>query len=116
MPKQWSVYKHTSPNNKVYIGITSQRPSHRWQNGQGYHTQRYFWRAIQKYGWDNFTHEILFTGLSEKDAKEKEIELIAFYQSWHPNFGYNVSLGGDGSNGFHPTDEMKKKISEKERI
>ena len=115
MERTWFVYKHTSPSNKVYIGITSQKPIYRWRNGLGYNTQQYFWRAIQKYGWENFLHEILFEGLSEQDAKEKEIELISFYQSWHPNFGYNVSLGGSGSNGCHLTDEMKRQIGERSR-
>lgn len=115
MEKTWFVYKHTSPSNKVYIGITSQKPIYRWRNGLGYNTQPYFWRAIQKYGWENFLHEILFEGLSEDDAKEKEIELISFYQSWHPNFGYNVSLGGSGSYGYHLTEEMKRQIGERSR-
>ena len=57
--RNYCVYKHTSPSNKVYIGITSQEPERRWQNGYGYATQQLFWRAIQKYGWDNFKHEII---------------------------------------------------------
>ena len=112
MEKTWFVYKHTSPSNKVYIGITSQKPIYRWNNGLGYNKQQYFWRAIQKYGWENFFHEILFEGLGEEEAKEKEIELISFYQSWHPNFGYNISLGGDGSNGYRHTDDAKERIAE----
>lgn len=32
----YSVYKHTCPNNKVYIGITSRKPEKRWKNGYGY--------------------------------------------------------------------------------
>ena len=32
----WTVYKHTSPSNKVYIGITSREPKLRWDNGNGY--------------------------------------------------------------------------------
>lgn len=71
MEKTWFVYKHTSPSNKVYIGITSQKPIYRWNNGLGYNKQQYFWRAIQKYGWENFFHEILFEGLGEEEAKEK---------------------------------------------
>ena len=30
------VYKHTFPNNKVYIGITKQKPIRRWKNGTNY--------------------------------------------------------------------------------
>ena len=30
------VYKHTSPSNKVYIGMTTVQPEERWNNGWGY--------------------------------------------------------------------------------
>lgn len=93
--KSWVVYKHTSPSNKVYIGITSKSPADRWASGFGYEHQVYFFRAIVKYGWINFKHEILFEGLSKKEAEEKEIELIAQYNAADLNFGYNIDLGGD---------------------
>lgn len=41
------VYKHTSPSNKVYIGITKLNLIKRWQ---GYINNTYFFRAILKYG------------------------------------------------------------------
>lgn len=31
-----TVYKHTSPSGKVYIGITGREPKLRWDNGNGY--------------------------------------------------------------------------------
>ena len=93
--KQWCVYKHTSPSGKVYIGITSQKPEHRWNNGDGYKGRTYFWNAIQKYGWENFEHEILYTGLSKQEAGEKEKELIELYDSTDKNKGYNLSTGGE---------------------
>lgn len=89
------VYKHTSPSGKVYIGITSKSPQERWVNGFGYSTQRYFFRAIVKYGWINFKHEILFEGLTLDEAKSKEIQLIEQYKSTDIHFGYNIDLGGD---------------------
>lgn len=95
--RKFKVYMHTSPNGKRYIGITRQEnPERRWgSNGCGYIDNQHFWRAIQKYGWDNFKHEILFDGLTEIEAKQKEVELIAFYDSTNANNGYNISLGGD---------------------
>lgn len=92
--ENFSVYKHTLPNKKIYIGITSKKPIYRWNNGKGYKNQSLFYRAILKYGWDNIKHEILFTGLSEREACEKEIELIAKYKSNDRKFGYNISNGG----------------------
>ena len=33
--RTWIVYGHISPSGKVYVGITSQNPKVRWQNGNG---------------------------------------------------------------------------------
>lgn len=95
--KIYYVYKHTSPSGKVYVGKTKQEPNKRWQNGLGYKTQRLFWRAIEKYGWDNFTHDILENNLTHDEACEKEIMYINKYQSNNSKYGYNVTSGGDGS-------------------
>lgn len=60
----WKVYKHTSSSGKCYIGITHyEDPNVRWQNGLGYQKYPFFIPAILKYGWDNFTHEILYENL-----------------------------------------------------
>ena len=108
--KEYFVYKHTSPNGKSYIGVTRQNPpSKRWANGKGYDYNTYFYRAIQKYGWDNFKHEILFKNLTSKEAEKKERELIAYYKSADRKFGYNIELGGNGVGKM--SEETKKKIS-----
>lgn len=107
----YTVYKHISPSGKVYIGITSKEPHKRWLNGRGYKNNIYFYRAIQKYGWDNFTHEILFENLSKDEACQKEIELIAEYKSNNQEFGYNISIGGNsGFYGCKMSHETKLKI------
>lgn len=92
--KTYSVYRHISPIGKSYIGITKQNPERRFQVGKGYKTQKAFYRAIQKYGWESFKHEILETGLTEKEAYEKEAYYISeVYNSFAPN-GYNIREGG----------------------
>ena len=91
----YCVYKHTCPNGKVYIGMTGISPARRWQQGKNYITNTYFYRAIQKYGWDNIKHEILIEGLSKEEASAKEIELIALYKSDQRNCGYNICSGGE---------------------
>lgn len=101
---------HTTPSKKVYIGITSQDPLKRWGNGCNYAKQPYFYSAIKKYGWENIKHEILFDNLTEDEAKQKEVELIAKYRSMDKNFGYNLTQGGDGVKGYVPTEETKRKI------
>lgn len=91
----YSVYKHTCPNGKIYVGITSKSPARRWESGCGYKDNEYFYRAIQKYGWANISHEILFGGLTKEEAEQKEIELIAQYKSNQREYGYNHSTGGE---------------------
>ena len=75
------VYKHSTPNNKVYIGITKQNPNRRWRNGHGYKDSHLFFNAIIKYGWLNITHEILKEGLSFEDACKYEKYYIDLYKS-----------------------------------
>lgn len=94
-PHNYSVYMHTClVNGKKYIGITKQKPERRWQNGYGY-VGTYFWNAIHKYGWDNFTHEVLLWGLTEEEACQWEIALIDMHRTNNRKYGYNVSEGGE---------------------
>jgi hypothetical protein len=113
---KFTVYKHISPNNKVYIGITSQPVSRRWNNGHGYRHNEYFYRAILKYGWDNFKHEILFTGLTKEQAEVKEIELIKLYNSTDNNYGYNIQNGGNYSGKHSEASKLKMSISQRKKI
>lgn len=106
----YSVYKHTCPNGKVYIGITCGAVNRRWKNGKGYSMQPLFNRAIVKYGWGNIHHEILFENLTEEEAKQKEVDLISFYKSNDPQYGYNCTAGGDGKSGVVVSEETKEKL------
>lgn len=105
------VYKHVAPNGKVYIGITRQDVKRRWgKNGERYKCQEKFYNAIQKYGWENIKHIILYKNLNFEDACKKEMELIAKYKSNTKTYGYNVDNGGRCQETF--SEETKKKISE----
>lgn len=109
----WTVYKHTAPNGKVYIGITGQKPKKRWQNGYGYKNNKHFYSAIKSYCWENIKHEILETGLTKEQACAKEFELIAYYDSNNREKGYNHSTGGEcGALGVHFSAERRRKLSE----
>lgn len=111
--KKYTVYKHTAPNGKVYIGITGQKPKYRWNNGNGYIENKHFYSAIRKYHWENFKHDILETGLTKEQACAKEFELIAYYDSNNREKGYNGSKGGECSAlGIHHSVETRRKISE----
>lgn len=118
---QYSVYKHTFPNGKIYIGITCQKLEERWRNGNGYLVknknnefhQPLMARAIQKYGWSNIKHEVIYTELTKKEAEEKEQKLISQHKSNNVNYGYNIENGGN-SIGKH-TEVVRKKISENKK-
>lgn len=102
------IYKHTTPNNKVYIGKTTNY-MRRWNNGNGYKNNTYFYRAIQKYGWKNISHEIIASGLSLEEANKLEIKLISEYNSTDYRYGFNNTAGGDGCLGFSPSEITRKK-------
>lgn len=99
----YTLYVHIAPNEKLYIGITKYNVKQRWySDGSGYKSQQLFWRAIQKYGWENFKHIVLLENLSKEMACECEIALIAKFKSNNPVYGYNVYAGGNiGNKGMH---------------
>lgn len=104
----YSVYCHTNLiNGKQYIGITKRKPQKRWGvNGSRYEKQA-IGAAIQKYGWDNFAHEILATGLTREEAAKEERRLVKALGTMAPN-GYNLTSGGDIGTEFSL--ETKKKL------
>lgn len=109
----WCVYMHENRiNGKRYIGITSQKPTNRWSNGNGYKRCPLFFKAIEKYGWDAFRHEILYTNLTQEEAEHLEVELIKKYDTQNSEKGYNLARGGETNCGFHRTEEFKRKLSD----
>lgn len=108
--KTYSVYIHTTPNEKRYIGITTQKPEDRWAKGCGYSHNTYFNRAIKKYGWNNIIHEVLISDLSENDAIKLEIELIKKYKTMNQKYGYNLTSGGEKAKVY--SEISKKKMSD----
>lgn len=54
----------------------------------------YLYRAIRKYGWDNFTKQILVDNLTRKQGNIKEQYYIKKYKSNNSKFGYNLTTGG----------------------
>ena len=89
------VYMHITPNNKKYIGIKKEKnPRERWRKGKGYWTNEHFTSAINKYGWDNIQHIILYKELLKEEAENKEKELIEKYNTTDREYGYNIEKGG----------------------
>ena len=112
--RHYCVYIHIFPNQKTYVGITGRKPEYRWGlNGSGYKPKKEnssrVWNAIQKYGWENIEHKILYDGLTKEEACLKEIETIELYKSYNREFGYNIASGGTCPT---LTEETKQKISQ----
>ena len=111
----WTVYRHITPSGKSYIGITSKKPEERWRNGRGYIKDTPFGKAIEKYGWNDIKHNILFDDLTEKEAKWLENYLIFYYWTFvgfKDSKGYNCTLGGEGKIGYLTSEESRRKNSE----
>lgn len=107
--KSYCIYIHKNKiNQKIYIGQTCQKPEYRWNYGDGYKKQLYFYSAIQKYGWNNFEHIILKDNLTLDEANYWEEYYIKQYNSTNKKYGYNISFGG---NNHKLNEETKKKIS-----
>lgn len=113
----YCVYIHTSPSGKMYVGQTCQSLKKRWgENGRRYlekKNNKYihpaFARAIKKYGWDNFEHEVIASNLTKEEADNFEKLLIEKLNTMNSKYGYNCKDGG--SNGSL-SEETRKKISE----
>lgn len=125
---KYCVYIHICKiSNKSYIGITNQSPEKRWgKNGRRYlekysngeYVQPIFARALKKYpDWDNdWDHVIFMDNLSEEDAKQIEVILIALFKTnvcrYGSDYGYNCTDGGEGCSGRKASEETRKKLSE----
>lgn len=92
MSGTYTVYMHTFPSGKKYVGITKQI-AQRWRP-KAYAANTEMYEEIQNVGWDKVKHEVLFSELSRKDAQEKEKELIKKFDT--VKNGYNKSKGGGG--------------------
>ena len=110
------IYKVTNEiNNKVYIGKTidfvKRKSAHlRCSRNESYFV---FHKALQKYGEDNFKWEIILKD-KESNLSDREKDFISEYDCHYLNgYGYNMTLGGDGTLGFRHSDEYKRNLSKK---
>lgn len=110
------VYVHRNKvNGKRYIGITNNTSKRWYGKGKRYEKCPRFWAAIQKYGWDEFTHEIILSGLTLDEANEAERYYIAKFKTCDKANGYNILPGGDfvpSMKGKHHSEETRQKMRE----
>jgi len=111
------IYCYTSPSGKKYIGQTTDKDrlsKHLYLCNKGVDLP--FYRAIRKYGIENFKYEVLFNienddiKIVKKVLSEKEIYFILLFDSFKN--GYNCSEGGEGNLGFKHSENTKNILSE----
>lgn len=89
LKETYCVYAHIFPNNKKYIGITSDT-KRRWNNGYGYKENEKMFNDILMYGWNNIEHKIIADNLTYNQAIEIEKENIQKYMTYEEKNGYNI--------------------------
>lgn len=79
MENNYSVYQHVTPDNMYYFGQTN-NIKRRWEgNGKGYKGTALY-PYIEKYGWENIQHIVLFKDQTKENALWIEDFLITTAQ------------------------------------
>lgn len=108
---EYCIYVHVFPNGKKYVGQTCVEPEIRWRQGKRY--SGLMKRAIDKYGWENIHHIILATNLDYDTANKAEKYYIGLFSSNNPQFGYNITSGGDGYRGTTHKNSTKEVLRQR---
>ena len=106
----YSIYLLTNiVNQKKYIGVTHDFAG-RMRGHKGCYNDSYLTRAILKHGWNNFTKQIIFQSKDKEYAyKEAEAIFIKEYSCKDPEYGYNLTDGGEGSPGYIASEITREK-------
>lgn len=107
------IYMWTSPSGKIYIGQAKNlrerynefmRPNHRYA-GEAIENARKKYPDFTKWKYQ------ILEECEEEKLNEREQYWIEYYDSNNSQKGYNLTLGGDGNNGYSLPEEAKTKIS-----
>lgn len=107
--KEPIVYVAVNTLNKhKYIGITcgtlSRRKNEHKSGAEKMTSNSIFFKAIRKYGWENFNFYTLVKMPTWIEAAQEEIKLIELVKP-----EYNSTKGGEGNFGFSPSKEQREK-------
>lgn len=99
-------------NGKQYIGQRKYDKQGKWKEYLG--SGIILSRAIEKYGLENFSKEIIEECKTKKILNDREIYWINYYNAVESDDFYNIASGGDGGNtiaGY--TDDQRNLLSTK---
>lgn len=110
---KFCLYIITFPNNKKYIGITTnfstRKTDHKSRAKQKRCQHLKLYRAINKYGFDNLKWNSETSYPTWEELNKAEIDMISKLKTNSKKFGYNSTSGGHL--GFSPSQETRDKIS-----
>jgi hypothetical protein len=95
------IYSVTNKiDGKVYIGATTldldDRKAEHFKKFRNKSRNHLFYQALHEFGWDNFTWDVVKYYDKRDDLMLAEKWFIAKYKSNNPEYGYNITDGGDG--------------------
>ena len=79
MENNYSVYQHVTPDGMYYFGATN-NPKKRWEGNGCHYKTTALQPYIEKYGWDNIKHIVLFKDQTRENALWIEDFLITTAQ------------------------------------
>ena len=96
------IYKITNQiNNKIYIGLTTCSLEYRWVRhiieSKNINNTKHLYKAMRKYGIENFTIEVIDKTNDFKKLGELERYYIRKFNSTNPKIGYNLTQGGESN-------------------
>ena len=110
------IYKIPFPNGKIYIGLTTSVEKRKREHkccAKNEHKSFLVYKALRKYNMiETLELIVIDTAYNNEELSEKETAYIHFYNSYYVNgYGYNMTLGGEGTSSYVRTEEDRKKIS-----
>lgn len=100
-------------NNKAYIGQTinfdKRVKEHIRKLNQGKHANIHLQHSWNKYGEYCFEFYLLLSDINEEDLNKYETMYIQLFNTFNYQYGYNLTLGGDGVSGYtHDEDALQR--------
>lgn len=101
---------------KKYIGqaqnILKRIQEHRRRrNGVFCYPETFLYKAIKKYGWENFAFSVLEKVSNNELLNERERFWIKILKTNDRKYGYNIQDGGDCQRGWNHSEKTKIKMS-----